>query len=111
MKYIEKLDNSQSTKVEIAFNKLGIEVVDSKDKVFAKSTESNLGDNKKQNKYYILTYNNMAYDPYGIDGHREKNLNLQLKSTSKATFENYIKYLQTKNSIYLTKTQRNYING
>ena len=51
----------------------------------------------------------MPYDPYGIDSHREKNLNTVLRTTSKQVFDDYITYLKTKNRLYMTKTQRNFI--
>lgn len=95
---------------EQKFNKNGEVAVDS-EKVFAQATSIDIGKNKNQVKYQIMTFNNNPYDPMGIDSHRESNLRIELKSTSKQAFDYYLLYLQTKNNLYLTRSQRSYING
>lgn len=87
------------------YNKFGQES-NEKDKVFAKTI-----DGKIKKIYYVLTYNNLVYDPLGPDSNREANLNTVLKPTSKQTFDYYMKYLQSNNRLYITKAQRSYING
>lgn len=86
------------------YNKIGIEASE-QDRVFAEELNGSV-----QNIYYVLTYNNCMYDPRGSDSHRENNLNLKLKKTSKKTFTYYIEYLQTKNPIFLRRAERSFIN-
>ena len=87
------------------YNKLG-QTAESNDLIFAE-----LIDGPVQKVYYVLTYNNLLYDPLGPDSNREHNLSTKLKKTSKNTFDSYVKYLQSKNRLHLTQAQRSYING
>jgi hypothetical protein len=87
------------------YNKLG-QTAESNDLIFAE-----LIDGPVQKVYYVLTYNNLLYDPLGPDSNREQNLSTKLKKTSKNTFDSYVKYLQSKNRLHLTQAQRSYING
>jgi hypothetical protein len=110
MKYIERLGTVDNKKLEKSYNNLG-QISESREKIFAKFIESDVGNNKQQKTYSIATQNNIPYDPYGIDSHRESTLTLKLKNVSKQTFDYYILYLQTRNSLYMTRTQRSFING
>jgi len=111
MKYVETVDKKKTEKIEELYNKLGKTCESEKEKVFATFTEANVGKDKYQKTYSIVTQNNSPYDPYGIDSHRENTLALKLKRVSKQTFDYYIMYLQTRNSLYLTRSQRSFING
>jgi hypothetical protein len=104
--YVKKDFQAQTT--EQLYNKSG-ELCSDSEKVFAKVVEINTSNNK-QIKYLIATNNNIPYDPNGIDSHRESNLTINLKSVSKSVFDYYVLYLRTKNSLYMTRTQRSYIN-
>ena len=46
----------------------------------------------------------------GMNSNREKYLDTKLKKVSKDTFDFYMIYLQTNNSIYLTRANRRFIN-
>ena len=46
----------------------------------------------------------------GINSNRENFLETKLKRVSKDTFDFYLIYLQTNNSIYLTRANRRFIN-
>lgn len=110
MKFVEsysKKDFDKETS-EVLYNKLG-KITQSNEKIFAKLLEIDLN-NAVQSKYFIATHNNVPYDPNGIDSHRESDINIQLKSVSREVFNYYVLYLQTKNSLYMTRTQRSYIN-
>jgi hypothetical protein len=106
MKYLKK-DQTEEIKVnkEVDFNKNGTQVSSTKEKVFAKIVES-----EKNNNYLIKTYNNEIYDPMGLNSNRERFLQTKLKRVSKDTFDFYLIYLQTNNSIYLTRANRRFIN-
>jgi len=60
--------------------------------------------------YYIRTYQSTPFDPMGPYGRRERNLDTQMKRVSRNTFDLYMTYLKTNNSIYLTKAQRGLLN-
>ena len=109
MKYVETIAIETNTnKSEKVYNKNG-DIANNNEKVFAREITTTLENGGTQRKYFIMTYNNTPYDPYGIDSHREKNLELKLKNVNKDTFSYYIKYLQTKNSLYITRANRSFI--
>ena len=114
MKFINSLDNVENVDhkevSEISLNKLGRPISDDSERVFAKMFIQNTAD-KQHTKYGILTFNNQPYDPYGIDSHRESNLNLSIKQVGQQTYNYYVSYLKTKNQLYLTRSQRSFING
>ena len=106
MKYLKKDDKEEiAINNELDFNKNGLEISSDKEKIFAKIIES-----EKNNQYLIKTYNNEIYDPMGINSNRERFLQTKLKRESKDTFDFYLIYLQTNNSIYLTRANRRFIN-
>lgn len=104
MKFIEKNEQQKESK-EVTFNRKGAHTSSSSEKVFAKIINS-----EKALQYYINTYNNEIYDPMGINSNRERYLDTKLKRVSKDTFDFYMIYLQTNNSIYLTRANRRFIN-
>lgn len=116
MKFIDSFSKSDfvSNAEHVFFNKSGEEFNPNenlKEKVFGTFTKITLGNDAVQRKYFIVTHNNIPYDPSGIDSHRESTLNLRLKQVSQATFDSYVLYLKTRNPIYMTKAQRSFING
>jgi hypothetical protein len=112
MKFVESYSKPDfmPEMIEESFDKNGNVCTGKKDKVYAKYTEALLGNGTKQIRYLISTFNNIPYDPKGIDSHRESNLDIKLKSVSKQVFDYYILYLKTKNTLYMTRAQRSYIN-
>jgi len=60
--------------------------------------------------YYICTYLGAPLDPTGPYGRRERALDTKMQRVSKNTFDLYMTYLKTNNSIYLTKAQRGLTN-
>lgn len=112
MKFVEHTSKEDfaSEKLEKSYNRSG-QPSENKEKIFARYTEITLSNGEKQKRYFIMTHNNIPYDPHGIDSHRERNLRTSLKTTSKEAFDYYILYLQTRNLLYMTRTQRSFING
>jgi len=112
MKFVTSVSNESIAKniQEENYNKLG-KLANNNEKVFAKLLNIDIGNNETQKKFLILTHNNVPYDPNGSNGHRELWLQTELKPVSKQTFDYYLIYLQTKNSLYLTRTNRSFING
>jgi hypothetical protein len=113
MKFINSASKSEPKKqtIEEKFNKLGEVPQSDKETIFAKVLAIDIGKDRIQKKYMIRTHNNAPYDPIGPDSHRELWLRTELKSVSQETYDYYMLYLKTKNSLYMTRTQRSYING
>jgi hypothetical protein len=106
---VENIDKKEIN--EVSINKIGRPVVDDSERVFAKMITADIGDGRIQMKYVVLIFNNQPYDPYGADSHRESNLRLEYKTVSKQTYDYYVSYLKSKNSLYMTRAQRSFING
>jgi hypothetical protein len=86
-------------------NKNG-EVIDNDvDKAYAKIIHQ--GDRQT---YQVKTYENTIFDPIGRLSNRENIIDTKMKNVSKNTFDYYVMYLKTNNSIYLTKANRSFIN-
>tara|TARA_B100000902_G_scaffold284953_1_gene270962 strand:- start:11920 stop:12258 length:339 start_codon:yes stop_codon:yes gene_type:complete len=112
MKYVEnytsKHDNKNSDKK--SYNAFGESVTDTEDIVYAEYKAIDLGE-RVQKKFFVLTSNGTLFDPRGTDSHRANKIRKELKSTSKQTFDYYIKYLQTKNTLFMRRAERSFING
>jgi len=108
MKYLNETKNFNPIEKpkEVDYNKNGTQVATSKEKVFAKTITPTDGNTS----YLICTYHNQIYDPMGMNSNRERYLDTKLKKVSKDTFDFYMIYLQTNNSIYLTRANRRFIN-
>lgn len=112
MRYVDKntdLSSIETSRQVSYYDKKGT-LVDDPRNAFAQVVIKQKSDGKETRQYYITTYNNILYDPMGPDGHR-KNINLNMKDVDQQTFDYYIMYLKTKNSLYMTRAQRSFING
>ena len=112
MKYVDEpdsMDNKNSNVSETLFDKMGAIVISKKEKSYTKiiSTTTN---GETSSRYYLKSYENIPYDPFGMHAHRESYLDMKFKSVSKNTFDYYMMYLKTKNSLYMTRCQRSFIN-
>jgi hypothetical protein len=112
MKYVEKnTDLSEiDTNITVTFFDKKGNITDDNRNAFGQIITKQKADGSNHKQYQISTYNNVLYDPMGADGHR-KNINLVLKTVDQQTFDYYIMYLKTKNSLYMTRAQRSFING
>ena len=106
MKYINQEPDIPDIEVEIWFNKDGQEISGENERFYAKTIVKNGCE-----YYYIRVYNNFPFDPIGIYGRRERELPIDLKKVSEDTFDYYMMYLTTKNSLYMTRAQRGLNNG
>jgi len=112
MKYINEPDSvgqGASRVKETLFDKTGSIVIGKKEKSYARIL-STVSSEEASNKYYLKSYENIPYDPWGMHAHRESYLDMKFKSVSKNTFDYYMMYLKTKNSLYMTRCQRSFIN-
>tara|TARA_R100001244_G_scaffold129513_1_gene101029 strand:+ start:520 stop:846 length:327 start_codon:yes stop_codon:yes gene_type:complete len=64
----------------------------------------------REHMFKIRIFQNSPYDPLGAYGKRENYIETKLKKVSKNTFDFYMMYLKTNNSIYMTKAQRGFLN-
>jgi hypothetical protein len=106
MKFVEESGFQKPECKESAFDKRGAEVTGKKEIVFSKKI--NVSDGKS--KYYLLTYQSLPLDPWGMYKGRESTLDTKMKSVSKQTFDYYMLFLKTRNSLYLTRAQRSFTN-
>ena len=105
MKYIDDSHLDKTETLEILFNKDGQISSETKENKYAKI----VGKSNKDT-YYIRTHLNVPYDPLGPYGHRENYLETKMKKVSKNTFDFYVMYLKTNNSLYLTRASRGFLN-
>lgn len=108
MKYVNKHSYTQLSSVrEVFFDKTGekLNPDNSSQKIYAKLVVKNGAE-----AYYISTYQGVLFDPLGANSRRENRVETSMKRVSKNTFDYYMIYLKTHNSIYMTKAQRGYLN-
>lgn len=60
--------------------------------------------------HHVKVLESNLYDPMGTYSSRRRYLESSFKKVSKNTFDFYMMYLKTNNSIYLTKAQRGFLN-
>ena len=108
MKYVDpnvdKMPAENQTTSKI-YGRHGDEVLSKKEKDMAKAIQRS-----SSTSYHIQTYEGAPYDPNGMYSHREDNIELKYKKVSKNTFDFYMLFLTTKNSLYLTRSQRSFLN-
>jgi len=61
--------------------------------------------------HHIKVLESNVYDPLGAYSNRRRYLQASFKKVSAKTFNYYMMYLKTNNSIYLTRAQRGFINN
>ena len=108
MKYINKHSYTEPNRTkEVFFGKTGekLNPDNSSQKIYAKLVAKNGAE-----AYYISTCQGVLFDPLGPHARRENNVETAMKRVSKNTFDFYMIYLKTHNSIYMTKAQRGYLN-
>ena len=90
---------------EILFNKSGQNLDSPKEKVYGKV----IANNGKEH-YYIRVHQSVPFDPMGTYAKREQYVESKLQNVSKSTFDFYMMYLKTKNTIYMTRARRGLTN-
>ena len=105
MKFINGSVFDTENKTETLFTRYGDETANSREKIYCKIVV-----NHGVSSYYIRSYQNLPYDPLGPYSRREIFRDTKMTKVSKNTFDFYMMYLKSNNSIYLTKTQRGMLN-
>lgn len=93
-------------KEHVYINKNGKVIENDVDKVYAQVL---IEENRETHS--IVTYQNLPLDPVGVYQKRQAYLETKMQKVTKKTFDYYVTYLQTNNSIYFTRTNRSYQNG
>lgn len=88
------------------YGKTGDEIASEKEKVYAQIVHA-----PSEDGYFLRGYQGAPYDPFGTHSDRERFVETGMRKVSKKTFDFYMVYLKTKNSIYLTKASRGMLNG
>ena len=112
MKYVNNTDSEAPTDTKVdetLFDKTGSIVIGKKEKSYAKKI-STTKNNELSERYYLKSHENVPYDPWGMYAHRANYLETKFKAVSKSTFDYYMMYLKTRNAIYMTRSQRSFIN-
>ena len=94
---------------ETLYDKTGGAVINQKEKSYAKLVKT-IDRNSSIDRYYVKVHQSVPYDPWGMYGHREGYVLTKFQSVSKETFDYYMMYLKTRNSLYMTRSQRSFIN-
>ena len=113
MKYIDPRDHAveEDRKTEeTLFDRSGEKVISKKEDSYAKLVKTSISNRDPIIAHYIKTYQNAPFDPSGAYGHREQYIETKFSKVSKETFDYYMMFLKTKNSLYMTRSQRNFIN-
>ena len=107
MKHIQDHKEIVSDNTEVLYGRTGDVLDNTKEKNYAKTTVGVDGNTL----YFLRTYNSVLYDPLVTTGRREEYEETQVKLVSKETFDFYMMYLKTNNSLYFTRAQRGFINN
>jgi hypothetical protein len=101
---VSGLDLPDPLKVDIVFyDDRGVEA--DEQKAVAKTVSTILGYEHPSTQRFILYGRGEILDPHGTDFRGNRNL-YKYKKVSEDTFENYIKYLKSKNTLYFTRARR-----
>lgn len=77
----------------------------------AKITELHNKENDRVvTNYYIKHGRGMLFDPYGMDANKVNAYNFQFKKVDQSIYSQYIQYLKTRRSMFLTYAQREFQN-
>ena len=106
MKFIETNKQISNETEEYLFDKKGTPVLSKKEVVFAKVLKKE----NKDDRHFILTHESAPHDPWGMYKNRERHLSMSMKTVSKETFDFYMLFLKTRNSLYMTRAQRSFLN-
>ena len=109
MKYLDpnvnKALDKELIQEEEMFDKSGNLVLSQNKIVYAKKITTDTSE-----MFFIKTHDNTPFDTSGMFAHREKHIETKFKRVSKQTFDFYMLFLKTSNSLYLTRAQRSFLN-
>ena len=106
---VDKFVNKE-TKTEKLFGRHGEAVLNKKETPMSKKIVDTFGNKEVKESFYAQTFQGGLYDPNGMYSHRESSIEVKMSRVTKNTFDFYMLYLKTKNSLYLTRAQRSFLN-
>jgi len=111
MKFVNDASNAQEDDVRTVehFDKTGSVTLSKKEKSFSKVVTMT-AKSETSHTYYVKIHDGLLYDPWGMHSHRENYLRMSYTGVSKETFDYYMMYLKTRNALYMTRSQRSFIN-
>jgi hypothetical protein len=113
MKYIDDAEQVKETisKIEISmYDTSGLPTtIPGRSVCRSKKTTKLNGDENLS--LFINTLNGTLYDPHGVDSTKRISIMFKEKPVDIKTFENYLKYLRSRNNLYMTRAQRSFINA
>jgi hypothetical protein len=101
---------NKDSKFETLFGRHGEPVLNKKETAMSKTVSDKFGEEDPRESHYVQTFQGGLYDPNGMYSHRESSIELKMSRVTKNTFDFYMLYLKTKNSLYLTRAQRSFLN-
>jgi hypothetical protein len=113
MKYIDNAEEVKKTiaKTEVSmYDTSGLPTKIAKRSVCRSQKITRLNGDE-QLSFFINTLNGTLYDPHGVDSTKRISMMFKEKSVDTKTFENYLKYLRSRNNLYMTRAQRSFINA
>ena len=109
MKYVDKGYIEKNSSTVRLFDKTG-SLIDEEKKYRLTHYAKIIANSNGQETHFIRTHQSVPFAPNGPYGKREKFIETKIRRVSKNTFDYYMTYLKTNNSIYLTKAQRGFLN-
>jgi hypothetical protein len=102
MKYIDGQYVPVNEETELFFNRTAQNIKsNAKEQSFSKIIVKN-----DRETYYIRVHHNTPCDPLSSRGKQTHNTETKMTLVSKNTFDFYMMYLKTNNSIYMTRARR-----
>ena len=105
------MEDHHINKIEETYYNVKGNVASRTERVHAAKIRIDLTNNTHQVKFQVLTHNNMLFNPLGAEAYKTQSRDLKLKVVSEKTFDNYVKFLKTKNNLYMTYANRSFIDG
>ena len=103
-------NNDINTVSEVAYNVKGL-LAGKTEKPCAVRIDIELTNGTSQTKFQILTHGNTIFNPLGAESYKITSRETSMKVVSEETFNYYVKFLRTKNNLYMTYANRSFING
>tara|TARA_B100001094_G_scaffold8957_1_gene8037 strand:- start:2610 stop:2930 length:321 start_codon:yes stop_codon:yes gene_type:complete len=95
---------------ETAYNIKGL-IAGKTEKPCAAKINIKLTNGTNQTKFQVLTHGNILFNPLGADSYKITSRASTMKVVSEKTFDYYVKFLRTKNNLYMTYANRSFIDG
>jgi len=103
-------NNDINEVIETSYNVKGL-IAGRTEKSCATKINIKLTNGTDQTKFQVLTHGNILFNPLGADSYKITSRESKMKVVSEKTFDYYVKFLRTKNNLYMTYANRSFIDG